>query len=349
MAVAALRRFQERAASIEVQPLFDRRSLPIYSIVVAALALAVPMMLLTGFTVSRRVAFGVPSTTFLFLSAAWAARRYSHKAVAGWLECLALAGIQGTVLLFVLYPLTALSGQFADDQLAYADKLLGFDWANFTAAMARHPVATDLLIAAYRSFGWQPPLLLAILFFTNRGDRGWETVSAATIALVIASVVFLFFPCEGAFLHSRHLPAEFGRFATFRAWDFGPIIHLIKDGGVRRIDGSTLSGLVSFPSYHATTAAIMAWAAWPTKGRWVFLPLNVAMAVAAIPVGAHYLVDILAGCAVAAISILLASAVGRHLSEDPSSSNRTDGSPESHSVQAGLNRIGVERQETLPG
>jgi membrane-associated phospholipid phosphatase len=61
---------------------------------------------------------------------------------------------------------------------------------------------------------------------------------------------------------------------------------------------------VTFPSFHAALAAITAWAFWQT--RFVAYPaliLNIAVTLAAMPVGGHYFVDIVAGLAIAAISI----------------------------------------------
>jgi PAP2 superfamily len=59
-------------------------------------------------------------------------------------------------------------------------------------------------------------------------------------------------------------------------------------------------GLISFPSFHSSVAAIYAWAAWRTPVvRWFALGLN-AMILIATPVhGSYHLVDVFAGIAVA--------------------------------------------------
>jgi membrane-associated phospholipid phosphatase len=72
------------------------------------------------------------------------------------------------------------------------------------------------------------------------------------------------------------------------------------------------SGIVTMPSGHAAGAFLCAWAAWDMKLlRIPLLLLNVLMAVAAISHGGHYLVDILAGGMVAALSIALASYISK--------------------------------------
>jgi membrane-associated phospholipid phosphatase len=76
--------------------------------------------------------------------------------------------------------------------------------------------------------------------------------------------------------------------------------------GYRVVDHSSFTGLITFPSYHAAAAVIFSWALWPTRLRWPLLVVNVLMTASAIIVGSHYLIDIIAGCVVAAIAISVA-------------------------------------------
>jgi membrane-associated phospholipid phosphatase len=63
-------------------------------------------------------------------------------------------------------------------------------------------------------------------------------------------------------------------------------------------------GLISFPSFHSATAAIYAWATWRTPVvRWIGLALNLLMLIATPIHGSHYLVDVLAGLAVAVAAV----------------------------------------------
>ena len=66
-------------------------------------------------------------------------------------------------------------------------------------------------------------------------------------------------------------------------------------------------------------AVILAWAAWPMRAiRWPAILLNGAMLVSAVPIGGHYLIDIVAGCVVAAIGISIARKIG-----EPAASAKT--------------------------
>jgi membrane-associated phospholipid phosphatase len=92
--------------------------------------------------------------------------------------------------------------------------------------------------------------------------------------------------------------------------DLGPV----RDGRLRVLDLFGLAGIVTFPSFHATSAALYAWALWPV--RW-FRPIailaNAAM-LASTPIdGGHYFVDLVAGIAVAVAAVVAARAVSRRL------------------------------------
>ena len=83
------------------------------------------------------------------------------------------------------------------------------------------------------------------------------------------------------------------------------------------IGASFRGGLISIPSYHAAAALMFAWAAWPLRGwKWLFLALNTGVAASATVVGNHYLVDIVAGVAVGAASIVLARHLNPQLGRD---------------------------------
>jgi membrane-associated phospholipid phosphatase len=63
---------------------------------------------------------------------------------------------------------------------------------------------------------------------------------------------------------------------------------------------------VSFPSFHAASAVLYMWALWPVRGiGGVAAALDLLMIAAAPVTGAHYMIDVFGGVALAAISIFL--------------------------------------------
>jgi len=89
-----------------------------------------------------------------------------------------------------------------------------------------------------------------------------------------------------------------------------PVFYGLRDGTFRLLVAVGSEGIITFPSVHAALAVIVVIALWPIAVlRWVFLLLNVAM-LAATPIdGSHYFVDVLAGIALALLSLLLAQSI----------------------------------------
>ena len=87
---------------------------------------------------------------------------------------------------------------------------------------------------------------------------------------------------------------------------------------LRDLDLLNLAGIVTFPSFHACSAVLYAWAFWPVWWmRPIALLANVAM-LASTPVdGGHYFIDLLAGIAVAIFAIFAARAVSQWIAMRP--------------------------------
>ena len=298
--------------SIERFPAFDMRSVVIYSIIAAEAVAAITLSALLGFSFDPALWHFVPPSTLLLLFAGPLARRVGHNQVGGAIETLGLIYVQGVAAVFLLFPLTAISAPLADESLNRIDQAFGFDWAALYSATRQSPFLVGAIEIAYRSFSWQPAVVVILLWAVKQGDRAWAFVTAATIALLLCVVVFPFAPAEGEFLFRGLRPSDYPLLMSLSPWRFGPPIIAIKDGA-RFITADHFTGFVSMPSYHAASAALLCWATWRTPLRWLFVAINLCMTVAAMIVGAHYLVDILAGLAVGGLAIRL----GRYSNDAP--------------------------------
>jgi hypothetical protein len=125
-------------------------------------------------------------------------------------------------------------------------------------------------------------------------------------------------PAIGVFQQIGVDPAQFANIDP-RAYlaqqrDLGPV----RDGLLRELDLLNLAGIVTFPSFHACSAVLYAWALWPVWwARPVGIIANGAM-LASTPVdGGHYFIDLIAGIAVAIVAIAVARAVGRRFAARP--------------------------------
>ncbi len=205
------------------------------------------------------------------------------------------------------YAAAAGAGALRDAQLAAADRALGFDWPALRAALDGAPVLLWVFRAAYASLIAQMVVVILALAVAGRIERLRVAVCAAVLAGFVTILVAALVPAMGNLFDPagyHHLPASI-------AWQERGIITGLRDGSLRVLDLSAMMGIVSFPSYHATLAAIFVWAfrglPWGRRGTaWA------ALTIVATPVfGGHYAVDVLAGLLLAPASLWAAKRLVR--------------------------------------
>lgn len=216
------------------------------------------------------------------------------------LELLLLFAVISAAGALASYVVIATSTGYVDDQLAAADRLLGFDWSAVYAFTALHPWFRVMSFGFYLSIFSTPPLLLLMLAWTDHGDRARSFLVTFALALAITVTLFHWFPARGALAHygvrPDYVPAV------------GPeqvdVIEALRRGKPGIMNFAALPGIISFPSFHAASAIMFISAAWPVKPlRWFVLPTNLLMLVATPVQGSHYCVDLLGGVAVAGVAI----------------------------------------------
>ena len=124
-------------------------------------------------------------------------------------------------------------------------------------------------------------------------------------------LVFPFAPALGGYLHYQLQPGDFPAVRILASWLFAPPFHALRDGSLNVVELSALDGIITFPSFHAAVAVLLAWAASGIPYlRYPMIILNLLMLLSSIPIGGHYLVDVIAGSLVAIGSIVAARAWG---------------------------------------
>jgi len=194
-----------------------------------------------------------------------------------------------------------------------ADKALGFNWIALHAWLNAQPATYEVLRAIYLSIAVQATIVILCLAFVGRlvWLRGFVLtfMCTAIITIVISAVL----PAEGVWSHygftadasSSVIPA------SSTSW---PIFHGIRDGTYRQLVAQGAEGIITFPSLHAALAVILTAGMWPIYVlRWLSVPINLVM-LAATPVdGSHYVVDVLAGVAIAVLTLGISYATWRHM------------------------------------
>lgn len=216
----------------------------------------------------------------------------------------------------------ATANPLADVTLLQFDRALGFDWLYWFRLLQDRPPLMTLLTAEYNSLNYQA-LYFALFFgLLGRRDRLREVLWIVAVAGLITAAGTVFLPA-------------FGTFEMFDLQSLGPYLPAQKQlraGVDLHFALRDLTGVISFPSFHATMALVYAYAFRQTGliGQFA-LALNLTMLVGIPFIGGHYLVDMIAGAVVAVVAILAA----RKLPGAATAENRPS-SPTMHSSPAAM-------------
>jgi hypothetical protein len=232
-----------------------------------------------------------------------------------------LGGTAQIVLVTVLMsPLTyvAAAADFPlqDANLLAIDRALGLHWAGYVTFVDDHPLLAAWLSYGYSMIRWPIFAIPVVLAAAKLYRRITEFTLAFALALVATTIISALVPAIGVYQQIGLDPATLAHIEP-RAYldqvrDFEPV----RNGTLRHLDLFGLAGIVTFPSFHAASAALYAWAFWPVRWmRPIAVVANGAM-LASTPIdGGHYFVDLIAGVAVALLAIVAARAISRRLAE----------------------------------
>lgn len=228
----------------------------------------------------------------IFYGATARSRRLSEMSYYGalWISFSATGAVLTYLAAYMRAPLY-------DAQFVSLDTETGFHWLAWLDSIQQQPAIETLLTAAYHSLFLQ--ILGSIVVFAHyeRKNRNCELFWTSSTALVITSVAAYYFPAAGAF-HYFNVDLE-------RAVHLPHLLALIE-GTRASFSFTEMQGIVTFPSYHAAMAIILIYV---HRGHRILFPLlatlNFLMLIATPINGGHYLVDIIAGSLVAALSIAL--------------------------------------------
>jgi membrane-associated phospholipid phosphatase len=317
-----LRNFRAKAETVERQSPLDPLSWFIYaSLMIAALIEGV-LLLATDFYVGSMILIQLFSFVVGLTVAGLFARSYGMPRIAIALEAFALPTLIGILCGTALIMVTPFSFPLADPALAYADRLLGFDWIRFYRFNMARPWLVSASSHAYDTLYWQGavmPLFMAI--FGNR-RHVWRFLAGWLLVMVFAVVIYPLLPAAGP-LPYYHLPENPAPVPGDRdPWIVPGIIEGIKAGQLLEIRMDH-ARIVSFPSVHAAAAILFTWLAWPNRIlRIPILLANTAMLYSTILIGGHYLVDLIGGIVVAFACIVITGPICR--TRSPSTSGGDD-------------------------
>lgn len=218
----------------------------------------------------------------------------------------------------VMAPLTyvasAANFPLQDANLLALDRVLGLDWAAYVNLVNDRPLLATWLSYGYTMIRWPLFAIPIVLAAAHRYRRIEEFTFAFGLALIATTIVSALVPAIGVYQQIGLDPATLPNLDPRAYLDQVRDLEPVRTGALRHLDLFALAGIVTFPSFHATSALLYAWAFWPV---WWMRPIaiiaNGAM-LASTPIdGGHYFIDLVAGLAVAVLAILAARAMSRRI------------------------------------
>jgi hypothetical protein len=180
------------------------------------------------------------------------------------------------------YTTTLLRAPLVDTQLRAMDTALGFDWFAAWDWLYAHRPVYHVAGLVYETLVVQSVVTVAVLAFRPEGTTAF--LRAYGLAFLVTVAVASSWPALGTVSNG---PAAVVTLA-------------LREGRLHELDLFAPVGIISMPSFHATGAVLTAIAFWPVRSLRLPVVLYEGVMVAAtVPMGAHYLVDVIAGVALA--------------------------------------------------
>ena len=277
----------------------------------------VALLFLMMFAIPPLAGFAVDYGSFMpffgaaacFAPAALFAMHRGMNTARNTLEIVMLNFVLGPPTLVVNYCAMALGYPLADKSLAAMDAFLGIDVSRIVVWTDGRQLLVALLAIAYTSFSYQLMILAPVMALLGYGGRAFRFVSAFLLVDLVSSAIAAFFPSLGAFDHFGLTRQNLSAIDTRIGYEFMRSFMGVRGDPHFILSLNNAAGIVTFPSVHAAVATLCAWLAWRSPLlRWPLLALNLAMTFSAISHGAHYFVDVVAGVAVALVSLAVVDA-----------------------------------------
>ena len=204
----------------------------------------------------------------------------------------------------LMYCLATFNRPLIDPVLVDIDAGMGCHLPAIVSWAKAHPTVEHLLQLAYDTLLPQTALIATLGLVGDR--RPLEVfVQRFMIAALLTAAVFYAYPAAGPFEAFGYELSDVQ--ARYMAHFEG-----LRAGQMETISLQQAEGLITFPSFHATWAILLALSCW--HRRWLFAlsaVLNGMVLIATVTTGWHYLADVLAGIIVAGVTVGACHWLGR--------------------------------------
>jgi hypothetical protein len=221
------------------------------------------------------------------------ARKFGYARLASLAEYFALLICAATVILVAIYIGMANAGPLWDKNFVAADRALGFDWLGWFDVIRAHSGLYRVLDRLYHNIGLVALYFVILTSLMGNTARLREIFWLLFVAGLLTALGGWAWPALG----------PFQQFGLQSHGSFLPEMRHLLSRRDLNFSLSQLQGVVSFPSYHTVLALglMMAFRGMGITGVIVMAACG-AMLFSIPFFGGHYLVDMLAGAAVTALS-----------------------------------------------
>jgi hypothetical protein len=205
--------------------------------------------------------------------------------------------------------IVGLAGGFPleDARLTAWSDAVGIDHRAILEWLAARPLIGAVLSNAYLlsvpTMFLAPVILAATGQFARLKTFVWLYVVLLTACVLISIVV----PAKGFAVYEPP-PAELmAPLPPGASVFYAKVSEAYRSGALRTIDPALLEGVVVFPSFHTIMALLAIYAFWRTRILWlVSLAVNVIVLASVVPIGGHYVWDVIGGALMFAAAVTLA-------------------------------------------
>lgn len=193
-----------------------------------------------------------------------------------------------------------------DAALARADGAIGLTSPDLLAWLARRPALGGALGAVYMTAAPLIFIVIPLLAFTRQTWRLWELSFTFATTVLLTTITAVFFPAIGAVISYKVSPEILAQLPPGAGRLYVPTFEAFRSGAFQTIDLDHLEGVVTFPSYHAIMALLVANAWRGLPGASLVKVWGALVIVSAVPIGGHYVIDLVAGGALWGVFAVIA-------------------------------------------
>jgi hypothetical protein len=254
-----------------------------------------------------------------------------------------LAGVAQVTVLWsfaaglLSYLVVTLRAPLQDATYDAIDRSLGLNWLVTYEWVRSHPWVDAILQMAYDSLGLAVIVGMIAMTLVGRVTIVREFQWAVIQSLLIIIPFSALFPAKGPWVY-YDLPIKAPWIADVMA---------LRAGEMHFVDYRDITGIIVCPSFHVCLALLFVYAARFSRPWFAFSAIWSGLIILSTPVaGSHYLIDVIAGAAVAAVAILAGVARrGRNNRRNLVGSKAGAGPVEPSLTLVGRGRVAVARLE----